>query len=305
MRIAVTQFKVRDVASFEEFADHVSWHIEGAVWQGADCVVFPEYFTTELLSTFPEAKSTSSEQAVQLFERLGHEYTEAYMDLFTNLAKDKGIYIVGGSLFYFNTTDERYYNSSFLFDPDGGVHEQRKTHRAYEVIYNRELVTAGDEVKVFPTDFGNVGITVCYDAAFPETARILMLKGAEVIFNPSCVFNEWGVERMRIYSAARAVENQCYVANSQVLGDLSFPSDKPIHYEGRSAIHTPADPSMGPPDGVLVQGTLNQEQVLSADIDLDKLRTYRDQGIPPMLKDRRPDLYQTLYREVENYSTTP
>lgn len=305
MRIAVTQFKVRDVASFEEFADHVSWHIEGAVWQGADWVVFPEYFTTELLSTFPEAKSTSSENAVQLFEKLGHEYTEAYMDLFTNLAKDKGIYIVGGSLFYFNTTDERYYNASFLFDPDGGVHEQRKTHRAYEVVYNRELVTAGDELKVFPTDFGNVAITVCYDAAFPETARILMLKGAEVIFNPSCVFNEWGVERMKIYSAARAVENQCYVANSQVLGDLSFPSDKPIHYEGRSAIHTPADPTMGPPDGILVQGTLNHEQVLSADIELEKLRTYRAEGIPPMLKDRRPDLYGRLYREVEEYTTTP
>lgn len=305
MRIAVTQFKVRDVESFEEFADHVSWHIEGAVWQGADCVVFPEYFTTELLSTFPEAKSTSSENAVQLFEKLGHEYTEAYMDLFTNLAKDRGIYIVGGSLFYFNTTDERYYNASFLFDPDGGVHEQRKTHRAYEVVYNRELVTAGDELKVFPTDFGNVGITVCYDAAFPETARILMLKGAEVIFNPSCVFNEWGVERMRIYSAARAVENQCYVANSQVLGDLSFPSDKPIHYEGRSAIHSPADPTMGPPDGILVQGTLNQEQVISAEIELDKLRTYRSEGIPPMLKDRRPDIYGRLYREVEEYTTTP
>lgn len=305
MRIAVTQFKVRDVSSFEEFADHVAWHVEGAVWQGADCVVFPEYFTTELLSTFPEAKSTPKEDAQKIFARLGREYTEAYLDLFTSLATERGLYIVGGSHFHFNETDERYYNSSFLFDPDGGVREQRKTHRAYEVVYNREMVTAGDELEVFSTDFGKVGTTICYDAAFPETARILMLKGVEIIFNPSCVFNEWGVERMKTYSAARAIENQCYVANSQVLGDLSFPSDSPIHFEGRSAIHSPADPSMGPPDGVLVQGTLNQEQVLSADIDLDKLRTYREEGIPPMLQDRRPEIYQTLYREVESHTTTP
>jgi predicted amidohydrolase len=305
MRIAVTQFKVRDISSFDDFADHVAWHIDGAVWQGADCVVFPEYFTTELLTTFPEAKTTLHQEAAKIFARLGHEYTEAYRDLFTNLAKERGIYIVGGSHFYFNETDERYYNASFLFDPDGGVHEQRKTHRAYEVVYNREMVTAGDELKVFDTDFGKVGITICYDAAFPETARILMLRGAEIIFNPSCVFNQWGVERMRTYSAARAIENQCYVANSQVLGDISFPSDRPIHYEGRSAVHSPADPSMGPPDGILVQGTLNQEQVLSADVDLEKLRRYRDEGIPPMLRDRRPDLYQRLYREVENYNTTP
>ncbi len=131
-----------------------------------------------------------------------------------------------------------------------------------------------------------------------------MLGGAEVIFNPSCVFNEWGVERMRTYSAARAIENQCYVANSQVLGDLSFPSDKPIHYEGRSAIHSPADPSMGPPDGVLVQGTLGQEQVVSAEIDLEMLRRYRQEGIPPMLKDRRPEFYRKfLY--AEDHASTP
>lgn len=304
MRIAVTQFKVRDVSSFDDFAEHVAWHVEGAVWQGARCVVFPEYFTSELLTTFPEARTTPRGEAERVFERLGREYTEAYLDLFTNLARERGIYIVGGSLFYFNDADRCYYNASFLFDPDGGVQEQRKTHRAYELVYNREMVTAGNELQVFDTDFGRVGITVCYDAAFPETARILMLKGAEVIFNPSCVFNQWGVERMKTYSAARAIENQCYVANSQVLGDISFPSDRPLHYEGRSAIHSPADPSMGPPDGILVQGTLNQEQVVSAEVDLEELRRYREEGIPPMLKDRRPELYRSLYQEAEDHAAT-
>lgn len=305
-RIAVTQFKARDIESFEDFAEHVAWHVEGAIWQGADCVVFPEYFTSELLTTFPEAKSTPHQEAERIFDKMGWAYKEAYLDLFRGLARDRGIYIVGGSLFYRDEGDGRYYNASFLFDPDGGVGEQRKTHRAYELIYNREMVTAGEELKVFDTDFGKVGITICYDAAFPETARILMLGGAEVIFNPSCVFNEWGVERMRTYSAARAIENQCYVANSQVLGDLSFPSDRPIHFEGRSAIHSPADPSMGPPDGVLVQGTLGQEQVVSAEIDLEKLRRYREEGIPPMLKDRRPEFYRRfLYTEAEDRAAAP
>jgi predicted amidohydrolase len=294
VRIAVTQFKARDIESFDDFAGHVAWHVEGALWQGADCLVFPEYFTSEVLTTFPEARTTPHEEAGRVFDRMGREYKDDYLDLFKGLAREKGLYIVGGSLFYFDDEDGRYYNASFLFDPDGGVREQRKTHRAYELVYNREMVTAGEELEVFETDFGKVGITICYDAAFPETARILMLGGAEVIFNPSCVFNEWGVERMRTYSAARAIENQCYVANSQVLGDISFPSDRPLHYEGRSAIHSPADPSMGPPDGVLAQGTLGQEQVISAEIDLEQLRRYRKEGIPPMLKDRRPELYRRL-----------
>lgn len=300
MRIAVTQFKARDIVNFEQFAEHVTWHIEGAVWQGADVVIFPEYFTSELLTTFPESRTTPHNGAEQIFARMGREYKEAYLDLFTNLARQRNLYIVGGSLFYYSSSDGRYYNASFLFDPEGGVREQRKTHPAYELVYNRKMVTPGEDLEVFDTDLGRFGITICYDAAFPETARILMLKGAEVIFNPSCVFNEWGVERMRTYSAARAIENQCYVANSQLLGDISFPSDKPIHYEGRSAIHSPADPSMGPPDGVLVQGTLGQEQVLSAEINLEKLRAYREEGIPPMLKDRRPGLYRRLlYTEAE------
>ena len=110
---------------------------------------------------------------------------------------------------------------------------------------------------------------------------------------------------MRTYSAARAIENQCYVANSQVLGDISFPSDRPLHYEGRSAIHSPADPSMGPPDGVLVQGTLGQEQVISAEIDLEKLRRYRKEGIPPMLEDRRPELYRRLLYSEDGLATAP
>ena len=59
-------------------------------------------------------------------------------------------------------------------------------------------------------------------------------------------------------------------------------------------------------DGVLVQGTLGQEQVVSAEIDLEKLRRYREEGIPPMLKDRRPEFYRRfLYTEAEDRDATP
>lgn len=52
VRIVVTQFEARDIESVDQFAGHV----EGALWQGADCLVFPEYFTCELLTTFPESE---------------------------------------------------------------------------------------------------------------------------------------------------------------------------------------------------------------------------------------------------------
>lgn len=61
---------------------------------------------------------------------------------------------------------------------------------------------------------------------------------------------------------------------------------------------------MGPPDGVLVQGTLGQEQAISAEIELEKLRRYREEGIPPMLRDRRPEFYR-CFLYSEDRATTP
>jgi predicted amidohydrolase len=296
MRIAVTQFKARDIADFEEFAAHVEWHIEGAVWQKADFVLFPEYFSSELLSAVPGARDSRSSAAEAVFDKMGRNYTESFHELFTGLAKRNSLHIVAGTHFYYNVADQKFYNASLLFTPDGRVHEQRKTHRAYELVHNRHMVTPGDALPVFETDLGRVGITICYDCAFPETARSMALRGAEVIFNPACVFNLYGVRRMRTYSAARAIENQCFVANSQVQGDISFPADDPIHFEGQSAIFTPADPAFGPPDGIAVEGTLNVEQVLSADVDIEALRQYRKEGMPAMLQERRPELYADLTR---------
>ncbi len=64
--------------------------------------------------------------------------------------------------------------------------------------------------------------------------------------------------------------------------------------------------SGGQRDGVLVQGTLGQEQVVSSEVDLEKLRRYREEGIPPMLKDRRPEFYRRfLYTEAEDRAATP
>lgn len=294
MRIAVTQFKVRDVDDFDDFAAHVEWHIEGAVWQRADFVLFPEYFSSELLTAVPGAKNSNGSSAEAVFDQMGRVYTASFQELFTGLAKRRDLHIVAGTHFYYNVTDGKFYNSSFLFTPDGQVREQRKTHRAYELVHNRHMVTPGDALPVFETDLGRVGITICYDCAFPETARSLALRGAEVIFNPACVFDLYGVRRMRTYSAARAVENQCFVANSQVQGDISFPADDPIHFEGQSAVHTPAHPAFGPPDGTAVEGTLNVEQVISADVDIEVLRYYRKEGAPAMLQERRPELYADL-----------
>ena len=299
MRVALGQFKSRAIGSFDEFADHVRWHIDGARWQEADIIVFPEYFTSELLTALPEAKGVKSGDFSPVMERYASEFTEAYRSMLREFARESNIHIVAGSHFYLDESDGKYYNSSLFVDPSGRIEEQRKTHRAYELVYNRAAMTPGDDLRVFDTPWCRMGITICYDSAFPEVGRVLALQGAELLMLPSCVFNEYGVTRLNAYATSRAIENQCFVANSQLAGELTVPEDKPIVYRGQSAIHTPADPAFGARDGIAVQTTADLEQVVSADLDRGALRDYRKNAVPNMLPDRRPELYGPLVEAIK------
>lgn len=299
MRVALGQFKSRPIDSFDEFADHVRWHIDGARWQEADLIVFPEYFTSELLTALPEAKGVKSNDFAPVMERYAAEFTLAYRNMLKEFARESNIHIVAGSHFYLDESDGKCYNSSLFVDPSGRIEEQRKTHRAYELVYNRAAMTPGDELRVFDTPWCRMGITICYDAAFPEVARVLTLKGAELLVLPSCVFNEYGMLRLNAYSASRAIENQCFVANSQLAGGLTVPVDEPIVYRGQSAIHTPADRAFGRSDGIAVGTTADLEQVVSADLDMEALRDYRKNAVPNMLPERRPELYGPLVDAIK------
>ena len=120
-----------------------------------------------------------------------------------HLAKKYGMYIVAG---IYEKEGPVVYNTSVLINRDGQVQgKYRKTALPREEISGG--ITPGESFPVFDTDFGRIGMMICWDVFFPEPARMLALQGAEIIFMPI-----WGGNMT--LASARAIENQIYLVSS-------------------------------------------------------------------------------------------
>ena len=108
-------------------------------------------------------------------------YTDECLGLFGDLAQNLGVYIVGGS--QFKRVGDAFYNTAHLFTPAGESLEQRKCH---VVPLEKAVATqVGNGLAVFATEKVKVSILICYDLEFPEAARLVTLRGAEIILSPS------------------------------------------------------------------------------------------------------------------------
>jgi len=173
----------------QEMCEQFAKPIEEAARQGADLVVLPECLT------HMRRKATRAECA----EPIPGPST----DYFGKLAKQHDLYIVAGLL---EREKHLIYNVAVLIGPDGGVvgKYRKVTLPRGEVTGG---VTPGHEYPVFQTRFGRVGMMICYDGFFPEVARALSNRGAEVIAWPVAGCNP-------LLAQARACENHVYLVSS-------------------------------------------------------------------------------------------
>ena len=168
IRLAVVQYQMRAIKGFDELATQCEFFIDVASDYKSDFVVFPELFTTQLLSCVP--KTRPGQAARQL-----SEFTPQYLEFFTEMAVKYDVNVIGGS--HFVVEEGVLYNISYLFRRDGTLGKQYKIH-----ITPSEKkwwgVSPGEKVEVFETDCGTIAILVCYDIEFPELVRIAAQKGA-------------------------------------------------------------------------------------------------------------------------------
>ena len=136
---------------------------------------------------------------------------------------------------------------------------------------------------------------ICYDSEFPELSRRLADAGARLLFVPFCTDNRQGYLRVRYCCQARAIENQLYVVMSGNVGNLPGVENMDIQY-AQSAILTPCDFPFAR-DGIAAEASENVETVTIADLDLTDLSWARAQGTVQNLRDRRFDLYKTVWRD--------
>lgn len=285
VRIGVVQYQMRPVSSFDDFATHCEYFVDAAADQKADFLLFPELFTTQLLSITHADRPGLAARALA-------EYTPRCVELFTHLAIRYNVNLIAGSSF--TVEGDFLYNVSYLVRRDGTVAEQKKVH-----ITPSERrwwgVAPGDRVDVFDTDRGRIAIFICYDIEFPEMARIAAKKGARILFVPFNTDDRNGYLRVRCCAQARCIENHVYVATSGCTGNLPNVENADIHY-AQSAIFTPSDISFSR-DGIAAECTPNIETVLIHDLDLELLRRHRFSGTTQNWNDRRRDLYRVAYNE--------
>ena len=285
IRVCVVQYQMRTIKGFDEFAQQCEFFLDTASDYKCDFVLFPELFTTQLLSC---VEATRPGQAARQLA----EFTPQYLDLFTSMAVKYDVNVIGGSQFV--VEHDTLYNIAFLFRRDGSIGKQYKIH-----ITPSERkwwgVNSGKTVEVFETDCGPIAIQVCYDIEFPELTRIAAEKGAQIVFVPFNTDTRHGYLRVRYCAQARCVENHMYVAISGCTGNLPFVENADIHY-AQSGIFTPADVEFAR-DAVAAECNPNVETVIIHDLDFEQLRRHRESGSVQNWNDRRRDLYRVVYNE--------
>jgi len=285
IRLAAVQYEMRAVKSFAEMAQQCEFFIDVASDYQCDFVMFPELFTTQLLSFAKPSRPGHAARELSNF-------TGEYLEFFTEMSVKYNVNIIGGS--HFVVENDVLYNIAYLFRRDGTLEKQYKLH-----ITPSERkwwgVSPGNTVSVFDTDCGPISILICYDIEFPELVRIAANKGAQIIFVPFNTDTRHGYLRIRNCALARCVENHLYVAVAGCTGNLPFVENSDIHY-AQSAIFTPADAEFSR-DAIAAECNANIETLIIHDVDLELLRRHRDTGSVQNWNDRRKDLYKVVYQE--------
>ncbi len=277
IRVTALQYYIRPVKSFDEFANQVMALVETARDYKTQLLVFPEYFTTQLL-TLGEVRRPINEQIIDLAAQ-----EERIVNLLIEQAKKNKMIIVGGTLPGFDQGDKsRILNKCYVISTDGSYNLQAKLHMTR---FEKEdwLISAGTRLRIFEASFGKFAVAICYDVEFPELARAAARLGASFLVVPSCTDDRHGYLRVRYCAQARAIENQMYVIHSPTVGSLPAVPAVSLNY-GQAAIYTPSDYAFSR-DGLLAEGAINQESMIIGDINLDLILHAREKGTVLPLRD--------------------
>lgn len=199
-------------------------------------------------------------------------------------AKQYGIYLIGGSMPE-KDAEGNVYNTSYIFDREGKqIGKHRKVHlfdidvKGGQTFKESDTLTAGDSDTVFDTEFGKIGVMLCFDIRFPELSRMMVNDGAKVIFVPAAFNMTTGPAHWELSFRTRALDNQIYMVGCAPARDVSAGY---ISW-GHSIVTDP----WGRVTGMLDEN----EGILLAELDMDYEEQVREEL--PLLKSRRKDIYQ-------------
>jgi N-carbamoylputrescine amidase len=184
-----------------------------------------------------------------------------------------------------------YYNTACVIERDGTiVGKYRKTHIPHvgPCFWEKFYFKPGNlGYPVFDTSVGRIGLIICYDRHFPEVARELGIKGAEIVFNPSATVESLSRYLWELEQPAHAVANGFWMAASNRVG-VEAPLN-PAKFYGSSYFCSPRGK-------IIAQASDSEDEVLVADLDLDEIREVRNTW--QFFRDRRPETYGELVAQL-------
>lgn len=246
-----------------------SW-IDRCAAEGAALVILPEMFCCPYQSAaFPKY---AEPEGGQIWQALAEAAARAKVTL------------VGGSMPEIDPQG-RIYNTCYIFDPRGRqIGRHRKMHlfdidvTGGQRFRESDTLSPGGEVTVVETDFGKLGVAICYDLRFPELARLMALQGAKLLVYPGAFNMTTGPAHWEILFRTRALDNQvfalgCAPARDEQAGYVSY---------GNSMVASPW--------GSVTARMGAEEGRLPAEIDLGEVERVRREL--PLLQHRRADVYE-------------
>lgn len=270
VKIASAQYDISFLSSWQEYQQKTERWVNEAVKQDAKILLFPEYASMELASLFgKEVYSSLSKQLASM-----QSVHDDYVALFKSLAKQHQCLIQSGS-FPVEIDTGVYRNRAYLFMSDGSVDYQDKLMMT-RFENEQWFIQGGKELKCFDTEYGKIAINICYDSEFPMLARKQVEMGANLILVPSCTDTLAGFHRVKIGCQARALENQCYVVQSCLVGNAPWSEAIDVNI-GTAGIYTPVDRGF-PDNGILVAGEPNAVQWVVGEVSPTSCAVVREQG---------------------------
>lgn len=282
-RIGCVQWQMRPLKSLEELMQQVEYFVDALSDYHCDAALFPEFFNAPLMGLGNYKNSLESVKGLA-------SYTEDIVSAMAKLAVTYNINIIAGSMPVIE--GDELYNVAYLCRRDGTLETQAKLHPTPSEKRDW-IMQGGDDLSVFETDFGKIGILICYDVEFPELARILSEEKMQILFVPFWTDTKNGYLRVRRCAQARAIENECYVAIAGSCGNLPKVDNADIQY-AQSAVFSPSDFAF-PHDAIMAETTPNTEMTLIVDLDFEKLKELKNEGSVRNYLDRRRDLYKVQW----------
>ncbi len=280
--------QMRMAESMDRNLEHAVSLVKEASDKGAQVVCLPELFATPY---FPQREGSSPKDMrdSDLADTIPGRATRAL----STAAKENGIVLIGGSIYELDKG--RLFNTSVVFGADGKeLGRYRKTHIPHdENFFEQHYFDKGDTgFQLFDTDLGKMSVLICYDQWFPEAARVVALKGAEIVFYPTAIGTAQGIRQKEgsWQQAWEGVMRGHAIANGMVVcGVNRCGREDKMSFWGGSFVCDAF--------GKILRRAGRKEQVLICKVDLDHGKEVREGW--RFFSNRRPECYGSLVERKE------